>query len=198
MPNPLRKLPTETGRTKPSPRGLSKTERQLENTHRLMQRFNTDNAADQGWRSELSHIASELKKGPQATRPSSRVKQTPKPGNKQFIGPLSERDEEQINEGSSKFVGPYSEDGEPNWRSREEGQQFHRDFQQEQSKKGRKREYTSNRKREFRLKNAGVISDRPLKANDIYYELRKNLSPANQRLLDILTRNTEEDNVIPF
>ena len=141
---------------------------------------------------------------PGRTAPSSRVKKTPKPGNKKFIGPLSERVEDQINEGSSKFVGPYSEDGEPNWRSREEGQQFHRDVQQEQSKRGRKREYTSERKRQFRLQRAGIRSDfggdrgRPLKADDIYYKLRENLSPANQRLLDILTRNTKEQKDIPF
>jgi hypothetical protein len=74
----------------------------------------------------------------------------------------------------------------------------HRDVQQEQSKKGKKKEYTSERKRQFRLKKARVISNRPLKANDIYYKLRENLSPANQRLLDILTSNTEEDTAIPF
>jgi hypothetical protein len=54
-----------------TPRGLSKTQRQLEDVHRSMPKFDTDNAADRGWLSELIHIASELKKGPQATPPSS-------------------------------------------------------------------------------------------------------------------------------
>ena len=147
---------------------------------------------------------------PGRTKPSSRVKKTPKPGNKKFIGPLSEGDEIQINEGSSKFAGPYAEYNEadnrdePVYRDRTEGQQFHRDVQQEQSKRGRKREYTSERKRQFRLQRAGIRSDfggdrgRPLKADDIYYKLRENLSPANQRLLDILTRNTKEQTDIPF
>ena len=147
-----------------------------------------------------------MRKGkPGRTAPSSRVKKIAKEGNPKFVGPKQNRENyDPEYEGSEKFAGPYSqynaEDNQhfPEYRSKTEGQQLHRDFQQEQSKKGRKKEYTSNRKREFRLKKAGVISDRPLKANDIYYELRKNLSPANQRLLDILTRNTEEDNVIPF
>jgi hypothetical protein len=142
---------------------------------------------------------------PGRTKPSSRVKKIPKEGNKKFVGPKQNtEDYDPEYEGSFKFAGPYGEYNEqynrdePVYRNKAEGQKFHRDFQQEQSKKGKKREYTSNRKREFRLKNAGVMSDRPLKANDIYYQLRKNLSPANQRLLDILTRNTKEDNVIPF
>ena len=144
---------------------------------------------------------------PGRTKPSSRVKKTPKPGNKKFIGPLSERVEVQINEGSSKFAGPYADKDDPRepvYLGREEGQQLHRDVQQEQSKRGRKRQYTSERKRQFRLKRAGIRSDfggdngRPLKADDIYYKLRENLSPANQRLLDILTRNTKEQKDIPF
>ena len=147
-----------------------------------------------------------MRKGkPGRTAPSSRVKKIVKEGSPKFVGPKQNRENyDPEYDGSEKFAGPYAEYNEednrhePVYRDRTEGQQFHRDFQQEQSKKGKKREYTSNRKREFRLKNAGVISDHPLKANDIYYKLRENLSPANQRLLDILTRNTKEDRDIPF
>jgi hypothetical protein len=142
---------------------------------------------------------------PGRTAPSSRVKKIVKEGNSKFVGPKQNREDyNPERDGSEKFAGPYAEYNEednrdePVYRDRTEGQKFHRNFQQEQSKRGRKKEYTSQRKREFRLKKAGVISDRPLKANDIYYQLRKNLSPENQRLLDILTRNTEENNVIPF
>lgn len=141
---------------------------------------------------------------PGRTKPSSRVKKIVKEGNSKFVGPKQNREDyNPERDGSEKFVGPYAEYNEednqsyPVYRDRTEGQQFHRDVQQEESKKGKKREYTSERKMNFRLKKLGVIPDR-LKANDIYYKLRKNLSPANQRLLDILTRNTEENNVIPF
>lgn len=144
---------------------------------------------------------------PRRTKPSSRVKKIVKEGNKKFIGPLSEGVEDQINEGSAKFAGPYADKDDPRepvYLGRTEGQQYHRALQQQESKRGRKREYTSERKRQFRLKRAGIRSDfggdrgRPLKADDIYYKLRENLSPANQRLLDILTRNTKEQTDIPF
>ena len=52
-----------------------------------MYKFNTDNAADQGWLRELIHIADETKKGPQATPPSSTRKKLVKEGNRKFIGP---------------------------------------------------------------------------------------------------------------
>ena len=147
-----------------------------------------------------------MRKGkPGRTAPSSRVKKIVKEGNKKFVGPKQNtEDYDPEYSGSEKFAGPYGEYNEednryePVYRDKAEGQQFHRDVQQEQSKKGKKKEYTSERKREFRLKKAGVISDRFLKANNIYYKLRENLSPANQRLLDILTRNTKEQTDIPF
>ena len=172
-----------------------------------MQKFDTDNAADRGFLRELSHVASEIKKAPQATRPSSRVKKIVKEGRPNFVGP---KQNEAIKgyipeyEGSEKFAGPYSGYNEPEYRSKTEGQKYHRALQQQESKKGRRKEYTSERKRQFRLQRAGIRSDfggdkgRPLKADDIYYKLRENLSPANQRLLDILTRNTKEDRDIPF
>ena len=148
---------------------------------------------------------------PGRTKPSSRVKKIVKEGNTKFVGPKQNREDyDPEYEGSKKFVGPYSEYSEednqhyPEYRSRTEGQQYHRALQQQESKRGRKREYTSERKRQFRLQRAGIRSDfggdrgRPLKADDIYYKLRQNLSPANQRLLDILTRNTKEQKDIPF
>jgi hypothetical protein len=70
-----------------APRGLSKTKRQIEGLRGLMPKFDTDNAADRGWLSELIHIAGELKKGPQATPPSSTRKKLVKEGNRKFIGP---------------------------------------------------------------------------------------------------------------
>lgn len=150
---------------------------------------------------------------PGRTKPSSRVKKIVKEGRPNFVGPKqNEAREGYIPEydGSEKFAGPYSEYNEednrhyPEYRKKTEGQQYHRALQQQESKKGKRKEYTSERKRQFRLKKAGIRSDfggddgRPLKADDIYYKLRENLSPANQRLLDILTRNTKEQTDIPF
>ena len=54
-----------------SPRGLSKTMRQLEDLYNSMPKFDTDSASDQGEYAHLAHLARELKKGPQATPPSS-------------------------------------------------------------------------------------------------------------------------------
>jgi len=151
---------------------------------------------------------------PGRTAPSSRVKKIVKEGRPNFVGPKQNEAREGYipqYDGSEKFAGPYAaeyneEDNryEPEYRKKTAGQRYHRALQQQESKKGRRKEYTSERKRQFSLKKAGIRSDfggddgRPLKADDIYYKLRGNLSPANQRLLDILTRNTEEDNAIPF
>jgi hypothetical protein len=76
-----------------SPRGLSKTKRQIEDIEGLMPKFDTDNAADRGFLSELSHVVRELKKGPQATPPSSTRKQVPKEGNRKFVGPRTLKSE---------------------------------------------------------------------------------------------------------
>ena len=75
------------------PRGLSKTKRQVEGLRGLMPKFDTDNAADQGWLRELIHVAGELKKGPQATPPSSTRKKMPKEGSRNFVGPRTLKSE---------------------------------------------------------------------------------------------------------
>ena len=75
------------------PRGLSKTKRQIEDLHGLIPKFDTDNASDQGEYAYLAHLARELKKGPQATPPSSTRKKVPKEGNRKFVGPRTLKSE---------------------------------------------------------------------------------------------------------
>ena len=126
------------------------------------------------------------------TKPSSRVKKKVKPGNRKFVGPLPlDRN------GMVRFRpepgerDPYRDDRQ--LRTRDEIE----DYEAARGRGTRKRvmrreddEYSKDSEARQGVLDEQYERDAPQKinANSIYYRLRENLSPANQRLLDILTR----------
>ena len=120
------------------------------------------------------------------TKPSSRVKKKVKPGNRKFVGPLPlDRN------GMVRFrpepgeKDPYREDRQ--LRTRDEIEDYEAARGPGTRKRALRREQDELDK-EDSGRFGGKPNNRKVDANTIYYQLRENLSPANQKLLDILTR----------
>ena len=119
---------------------------------------------------------------PGRTKPSSRVKKTPKPGNKNFVGPLPESHYE-------------------NMEAREYNQNEQAIRELERGAGTRKR-VMRREQDEYDKQYPGRFGGKPFSGKvdvgQVYYELRKNLSPENQRLLDILAGRGGDPDNIPF
>lgn len=130
---------------------------------------------------------------PGRTKPSSQVKKTPKPGNRKFVGPITKSHQERLR---GKEPYDYNEGENEVY---DLAEQEIRELQR--GPKTRKRSMRREQD-EYDKEYPGRFGGKPFSGKvdvgQAYYQLRKNLSPENQRLLDILAGRGDDSGNIPF